>query len=87
MTQCETHLPRCREDKSTRIIATCKLTTDQWACFLLAGNNAADPLEDQDAWGTGRNDHAHRGNIIVLITKDGYENLTNYPFEARLLAP
>jgi len=35
---------------------------DQLALFLVRQGCAADQLENQDAWGTGRNDHALRGN-------------------------
>jgi hypothetical protein len=34
MTSSATHLLRSRERKSTKIIITCKLTTDQLACIL-----------------------------------------------------
>jgi hypothetical protein len=61
MMQCETPLARSREYKSSRIIATCKLALDQLARFLVHQGSAADPLESQDAWGTGRNDLALRG--------------------------
>ena len=60
-TQCETHTPRSYERKSTRIIATCKLTSDQSADFRPCRKSSADPLEDQDAWGTSKNDHAYMG--------------------------
>ena len=35
---------------------------DQLALFLVRQGCAADQLENQDAWGTGKNDHALRGN-------------------------
>ncbi len=35
---------------------------DQLALFLVRQGCAADPLESPDAWGTGKNDHALRGN-------------------------
>ena len=54
-------ISRSREYKSIRIIATCKLALDQLARFLVRQGNAADPLENQGAWGTGRNDLALRG--------------------------
>jgi hypothetical protein len=53
--------PRSHERKSTRIIATCKLTLDQLADFRPCRKFPAEPLEDQDAWGTGRKDHVHMG--------------------------
>ena len=61
MTHCKTTLSLFREFKNTRIIATRKLTTDQLARFLVFQDSAVDPLEYQNAWGTGRNDLALRG--------------------------
>ena len=60
MTQPE-KISRSRNCKHTRSIATRQLTLDQWVRFLVHQDSATDPLESQDAWGTGRNDQTPRG--------------------------
>jgi hypothetical protein len=69
--QFETPNTQGRKYKSIRIIATCKLTLDQLARFLAHQDHAAETLENQDAWGTGKDDLVLRGKSQALITKDG----------------
>jgi len=54
MTSGESHFLRSRERKSTKIIVTCKLTTEQLARILARQEKAADPLDNQSAWGTSK---------------------------------
>jgi len=63
-----TSLPRRQKHKNYRHLQTDYRSVGM---FPASREQCCSPLEDQDAWGTGRNDHAHRGNIIVLITKEG----------------
>jgi hypothetical protein len=61
MTPGESNLLRSREHKSIKIIATCKLITDQLARSLVRQEPAAEPLDNQSAWGTSKNDQTLRG--------------------------
>ncbi len=63
MTQCVTPFSGSRAHQSIRIIATCKLTLDQLKHYLMYQDSAAEPLENQGAWGTGRNDLVLRGVV------------------------
>jgi len=57
------HIPpphsRRQKHKNYRHLQT---DIDQLALLLVRQGCAADPLESPDAWGTGKNDHAFRGN-------------------------
>ena len=52
---------RSRECISTGSIATRPLDLDQSARFPVCQDSVIDPIENENAWGTGRNDQAPTG--------------------------
>ena len=70
MTQCETHTPRSYERKSTRIIATCKLTLDQLADFRPCRKSPQNRLKTKMLGGQAETIMRIWGFDRALITKD-----------------